>query len=296
MMEYRPIRGSASIYILLIAILSNLFMAILLKLVNSYLVYSIMMIALVVIDIYYLYYFIMDLTLNYRLTQEDQIEISCFWKLRKVNIDLKKVKGFICSDSNIHGIKLSGIGNDKFAYGRNIIDKIGTTYMFVSSNRDVLYLKTEDMCYAISSYGNSRIKEALGRYQISEGIEEYEEMANIELHKDKKFFIPFIIVSVLIVIMILNPFILYLKNRLPGKVPLTFDTSFLPLQWGTGKQFAFKQMTYGVLNMIILFCMYYASYFCAKYDRKTSYRYIYISLLIVLVFLFLQIKILVAFM
>ncbi|MDP4089851.1 MAG: PH domain-containing protein [Bacillota bacterium] len=295
MMEYKPIRGNASIYMLLIAILSNLFIAILLKLVNSYLVYSIMIVALVLIDLYYLYYLVMDFTLRYSLADDDHLIVNCFWKLKKVDIDLKEVRGFMCTSSNIHGIKLSGIGNDKFAYGRNIIDKIGTTYMFVSSSKDVIYLKTGDICYAISSAGNENIRAELKKCSVTEGIEEFVETANAELHKDKKFFIPFIVVSLLIVVMILNPFILYLRNRLPGLMPLTFDTSFLPLQEGTGKQFAFKQMTYGVLNMIILFCMYYASYFCAKYDRKTAYRYIYISLVIVLVFLFLQIRILTTF-
>lgn len=295
MMEYKPTRGSASIYILLIALLSNLFIAILLKLVDSYLIYCILMVALVVIDIYYLYYFIIDVTLHYTLTEDKHLIVYSFWKLKKVDIDLKNVKGYMCSGTNIHGIKLSGIGNDKFAYGRNIIDKIGTTYMYVSSSKDVLYLKTDDMCYALSAVGNEKIKATLNELSISEGIEEYVEAVNVELHKDKKFFIPFIIVSVLIVIMILNPFILYLKNRLPNLMPLTFDTYFMPLTKGTGKQFAFKQMTYGVMNMIILFCMYYASYFCAKYDRKTAYRYIYISLLIVSVFLFLQLKILAAY-
>ena len=293
-MEIRPIRGSASIYMFSIAVLTNAFIGVLFKLVNSYLVYVILMVALVIVDIYYIYYILLNFTLNYRL-ENNYLLISCFWGIKKIRVEISKVKGFTETTGSIHGIKLSGIGNDRFSYGRNIIDKIGTTYMFVSSSKNILYLKTEKICYAISPDKNSEVRNILLKSNIPEFIEEYVENSNTELHKDKKFVIPFSIISILIVLMILNPFILYLRGLLPETMPLNFDASFKKLQEGTGKQFAFKQMTYGVLNMIILFCMYYAAYFCAKYDRKTAYRYLYLSLAVVLVFFFLQIKILITF-
>lgn len=290
-MELKPIRGSASVYMLLIALLTNAFIGVLFKLVNSYPLYIILIVALVIFNIYYVYYFLMNLTLSYTV-KDDHIVISHFWNLKKVQIDLRKLKGFTEANGSIHGIKLSGIGNDRFSFGRNIIDKIGTTYMFVSSSKNVLYLKAEKMCYAISPDKEEIVKKKLLEFGVADYIEDYQEESKVELHKDKKFVIPFTVISVLIVLMILIPFLLYLKGSLPGTMPLTFDASFRPLQEGTGKQFAFKQMTYGVFNMIILFCMYYASYFCAKYDRKTAYRYLYLSLAVVLVFFFLQIKIL----
>jgi len=71
-------------------------------------------------------------------------------------------------------------------------------------------------------------------------------------------------------------------------MPLNFDAKFNPIKIGTGKQFAFTQMIYGVLNMALLFCMYYASYFCAKYDRKSAYKYIYLALIVAMIFLIMQ--------
>jgi hypothetical protein len=277
-----------------IAVLTNAFIGVLFKLVNTYLLYVILLVALILVDLYYMYYFFFNFTLSYKI-QDNYIIISHFWGLRRLRIDIGKVKGFTEESGRIHGIKLSGIGNDRFSFGRNIIDKIGTTYMFVSSSKNILYLKTEQMCYAISPDKDKEIKELLLKNNVPEFIEEYAENTKVELHKDKKFVLPFSIISILIVLMILIPFILYLKGMLPETMPLTFDASFRMLQEGTGKQFAFKQMTYGVLNMIILFCMYYAAYFCAKYDRKTAYRYLYLSLAVVLVFFFLQIKILLTF-
>lgn len=86
--------------------------------------------------------------------------------------------------------------------------------------------------------------------------------------RTKKFLIPFLISSIIIIIMTLNPLILYLCNKLPLSIPLKFNAGFKPILFGSGKQFAFKQMVYGVLNMALLFCMYYAAYFYAKYDKN----------------------------
>lgn len=78
-------------------------------------------------------------------------------------------------------------------------------------------------------------------------------------------------------------------------MPLNFNSNFIAIEYGTGKQFAFNQMMYGIFSMAILFCMYYASYFYAKYDKKYSKRFIYISLGISLILLLIQIKILYTF-
>jgi hypothetical protein len=82
---------------------------------------------------------------------------------------------------------------------------------------------------------------------------------------------------------------------IPNNMPLNFDAKFNPIKMGTSKQFAFTQMIYGVLNMALLFCMYYASYFCAKYDRKSAYKFIYLSLIVAMIFLIMQFKILINF-
>jgi hypothetical protein len=60
---------------------------------------------------------------------------------------------------------------------------------------------------------------------------------------------------------------------------------------GTSKQFVSKQLIYGIINMGILLCMFFAAFSHIKYDEKTAYIYIYISLIIAAVFFFMQIRI-----
>jgi Protein of unknown function (DUF2679). len=292
---FKPVRGGSIFYIILIMALSNVFISALTYLVNSYVIMQLFKVAQIILNLYYLYYLIQNLTLTYIINSENII-INSFWGLRKIVIELNAIQGYKIMNSGIKGVKLSGIGNDKFAFGKSVIDKIGTTHMFTSSSKATIYLKTDNISYAISPKNHVEFKQILDEKKINDCIEEFKANKNIDIYKDKSFFIPFILVTIMIIVLTLNPFILYLKNMLPSQMPLNFNAAFAPNSWGTGKQFVFKQMTYGVLNMIILLCMYYASHFCAKYDKKSAYRYIYIAFITALTFLVLQIRILIKFL
>jgi hypothetical protein len=167
--------------------------------------------------------------------------------------------------------------------------------MFVTTNKTVVYIKASEGIYAVSPENISDFEAVLKQNNINQIEWEKASGKDTNLHKDKTFIIPFFIVSIIITVLTLNPFILYLLQKLPGKMPLNFDSTFIPVDYGTGKQFAFNQMIYGVLNMAILFCMYYASHFYAKYDRKSANRFIYVSLAIAAAFLFIQVRILLTF-
>ncbi|MGL5244668.1 MAG: PH domain-containing protein, partial [Sarcina sp.] len=192
--------------------------------------------------------------------------------------------------------KLSGFGKHKYCFGRAVVDKVGTARMFISNSSKVIYLHTSSISYGLSPERFDEFKDKI----ISKGFRDKEFKVKTynwkEIIKQKNVYIAFIIVSIIIIMMILIPFILYLIGSLPGEMPLAFDVHFIPTVFGTGKQFAFKQMMYGVLNMIFLICMYYAAYFSAKYDKKIACRYIYLSLTSALLFLLVQIQILITYL
>jgi hypothetical protein len=294
MTHFKTSRGSSLTYMLLYGVLVNLFLGVLIRFVNSYMLITLIKIAWISLILYFVYYILLDLSLQY-IVDGEQLIIRAFLGLKQVKINFGDIVGFDVYESNIRGVKLSGIGNDRFSFGRNIIDRIGTTYMFVTSSKGVIYLKTQEIVYGISPKEVEKLKNVLDKKGIENQITDNTVKGNVDLYKDKKFILPFISVTVVIILLTLNPFILYLNHKLPLEMPLSFDASFYPIVMGTGKQFAFKQMTYGVLNMIVLLCMYYAAYFSAKYDKKTAYRYIYAALVTSLTFLLLQIHILITF-
>ncbi|WP_027625056.1 PH domain-containing protein [Clostridium lundense] len=294
MEKFKSIKGQGLPYIIGETILYNLFIILMVIVINSYEFSNLFKIAFIVINIYELHYIFMYISLEYNIADE-YIQISSIFGLKKEKIFFKDIEGYSQSKGEIKGVKLYGHGKDHFALGKSIIDKIGTAKMYVTCNKNIIYLKTQDITYGISPIDGDKFINILNGKKIKQGSWNYSTNKNINLYKDKKFFIPLIVVAVIIIILTLHPFVLYLYNKLPEKMPLSFDANFNPVKIGTGKQFAFKQMTYGVLNMAILFCMYYASYFYAKYDKKSAYKFIYVSLASSLLFFIMQIKVLLNF-
>ena len=291
---YKPKQSYACYYILGVLLIGNLTAAIIAPFTNSYIIVNLLRVFMLCYTIYCVYYLVLALTTKYYITEE-QIKIKCALKLRNIIINFKDIKAYSVKQGIIKGVKLSGIGNNKFAFGKTIVDKIGLTSMFVTNSSRTLYIKTEEISYGLSPEDFDAVENLLKQKNISLGDFDFKINKDIELHKDKRFFIPFIIVTLIIIFITINPFVLYLTQKLPSKMPLSFNQQFYPVEYGTGRQFAFRQMVYGVLNMMILFCMYYTSYFHAKYDKRSAYKYIYISLLISFVFLLIQFNILIQF-
>jgi hypothetical protein len=238
-----------------------------------------------------LYHILLWLTVKYEIT-ETELVILGIGGLKKVIIPFSNINGYTILSGKIKGVKLSGIASNKFALGRSVIKSLGTTRMFVTNDSSVIYLKTDDINYAISPKEVDEFQLLLNKRGIYKTQWEVHFNKPNKLYKDKNFKTLLFLTSILIIIITLNPLVLYLTHNLPNVMPLTFDAAFKPVTMGSDKQFAFAQMTYGALNMALLFCMYYAAYFCAKYDRKTAYRYLYVALGVAALFLFLQLRIL----
>jgi len=256
-------------------------------------IFNILKVIFVICNLYQLYYIALSISLKYVIG--DKFTILAIGGLKKISISYDKIQGYKSSQGKIRGVKLSGYGSNTFALGKFVINKIGITRMLATSNKEIIYLNVEEINYAISPVNSQEFIKDLAKMGVPCIEWEPRVIKNTNFYKEKKIMIPFIAVTVIIVIMILNPFILYLKNKLPGMMPLNFDSAFIPLQRGTGKQFAFTQMTYGALNMTILICMYYASHFYSKYDKKSAPKFIYVSLIIAILFLIMQFRILLKF-
>jgi len=292
--SYTSKRGPGLGSMLLRTALYNILIIILLKFTNSYIVDNLLKLLLVFCNIYQIYYIVLFESIKCTFDSED-LKIYAIWSLKKIVIPLNEIEGYTLSTGTIKGVRLYGIATNNFAMGKFVIDKIGLSRMFVTDNKNIFYIKTKDVNYAVSPVDYKKFEETLISHKLQHIDWRFAANSSYNLHKDKHFFIPLMVVSIIILTLTLNPFILYLKHGIPDIMPLSFDANFSPIKMGTSKQFAFTQMVYGVLNMALLFCMYYASYFCAKYDRKSAYKYIYLSLFVAIIFLIMQLKILINF-
>ncbi|WP_251861881.1 PH domain-containing protein [Clostridium sp. Marseille-Q2269] len=295
MKKFKPMSGSGLISVATTTILYNIAVILIMFLVNSYEIMELLKICLIGLDIYFIYYILMYSTVSYSLDKENMY-INSIFGLKKVVIPIKEIQYYKKQSGYIKSMRISGFSKYYYAIGRNIIDKLGNTYMYVTSNKSILYLKTEKINYGISPQDIEEFESILKQSRIEQGDWNFKLNKNTNIFKDKRYFTPFIIVTIMVLIITLTPIILYLYNLLPSKMPLVFDAKFNPVGFGEGKQFAFKQMMYGALNMVILFCMYYVSYFYSKYDKDYAYKFLYISLFFSTIFLIFQIRILHVFL
>lgn len=291
---YKAAKGVGAYFIIGLMILYDAILIFLINFVSSYEIYNLLKLTLVSINIYQIYYIIICSTLKYSM-DEDNLYITSALGLKNEIISFQSIQMYRKSHGYVRGVKLSGYGKNKFAIGRSFIDKIGNTYMFVTSTKNVIYLKTDTVNYGLSPENFQKFMEELEKRKIR--CFEWENKLNksISINREPKFFIPFIITSIVVLLLTLDPIIMYLYGKLPDKMPVSFDTSFMAVKFGTGKQFAFKQMFYGLLNMGVLFCMYYAGHIYSKYDKKYSYKYIYISLIVAVFYFIMQVRILCTF-
>ncbi|MGG5462635.1 PH domain-containing protein [Clostridium sp. B9] len=289
MTKFRARRGHGVFEVMAYFIVGNLLLAILNDIMNGYLERNLVVLAGIIYSTICIYYILLDLSLVYEVN-DDYLEINCFNGLKKLRIDFKDVNGFLEQDKFINGFKLSGFGKHKYCFGRCVVHNVGLARMFVTCGKKVIYIHTEEISYGLSPEEFEKFKELI----ISKGIKEESfdvKVNNVrEIIKEKGFYVPFIITAIIILAIILIPVILYLTGYMPDNMPLDFDSHFIPCTFGSAKDFVGRQIVYGIMNMILLVCMYYAGHFCAKYDKKLAKRYIYISLAIALVFLGSQIQ------
>lgn len=291
MNKFKPIKGAGLFSIITNSLLYNAIVIITILLVDSYEIVELLKLCVIGLNIYLIYYILMYITMEYSIDDE-KIYINSIFGLKKVSIPINTIQYYRKDSGYIKSIRVSGFSKYYYAIGRNIIDKIGNTYMYVSSNKNIIYLKTDKINYGISPKNMDEFEQKLKERNILESNWNYKISKNTNIFKNKKYLYPFIIVTIVTIIITLNPLVLYLCNELPEKMPLLFNAKFTPLTFGTGKQFAFKQMIYGALNMVILFCMYYVSYFYSKYDKNYAYKFLYIPLILSILFLIMQIRIL----
>jgi len=246
---------------------------------------------LIVFNIYQIYHIAVFATLNYAM-DKDNFYIITFGGIKKVILPFSDMERYIKSGGDINAIRLSGYGKKNFVIGKCFFKKIGLVNMYVTSSKNIFYLKNNYGVYGISPSNFERVEENLISKDIFIGDWYAKVNKSVNLYKDKHFIVPLIISVLIIVFFTMRPAILYYKGLLPSSMPLSFNIKFQPTIIGTSRDFLFKQMSYGAFNTAILLCMYFAAHFSAKHHKKSSYKYLYISLVIALIFFLIQEKIL----
>ena len=158
--SYGSKRGYGLVLMLLTTVLYNILILILLKFTNSYIVANLLKLLLVACNIYQIYYILLFSTLKCKI-DEKNLNIYAIGSFKKVIIPLNEIEGYTMSTGKIKGVKLNGVAASSFVMGRFVIDKIGISRMFVTDNKNVFYIKTKHMNYAVSPLDYKKFEETL---------------------------------------------------------------------------------------------------------------------------------------
>lgn len=287
-------RSFCFILLVILTIISDLVIISASIFIHDYMLNIFLKLFLICFNLYQMYYYILSISLKYSCDEEG-IFISRFFGINKIYIPYGEIEKYTITSGNINAIQLNGYCIKKFALGLCVLDKFGPIRMFVTSNEKIFYLKTTNTTYGLSPENYQDFEANLKEKAVNNGEWQWEANNTSKIYKDNYFKIPLFIVTILILFLTLRPVWLMNTNSLPGSMPLSFNSSFSPTLMGSNKDFVFRQMLYGAFNMAILFCMYYAAYFNARYSKKIAYAYIYVSLIIAFVFIIIQQRILVVF-
>lgn len=287
---YRFEKGWGFLYVLLATILFDIVTVSIIYLNSNYLLIFLLQSILVIFNIHQIYYLLLPVTLNLKIG-ENVVIINMFFGLRKIIIPFKSIIEVENNKLSNKGIKLSGFSSKSFSFGRVFFENIGTIRMFVTNNKNTIVIKTIKDNIAISPIEADRISEIISK-RIKNNILKEKNEIKTKLYKDKYFIIPFMITTILIITFMLRPSLMYISGDLSNlKLPIAFNSEFIPVKYGTAKDFLSNQLILGALNMLIMVCMYFTEHIYSKYDRKASYKYMYIALFVITVFFILQARI-----
>lgn len=290
MKGYKFEKGIGFLYILFATLLFNIVIFTISYFNTSYLLIFLLQSILIIFNIHQIYYLILSKTLNLQIG-ENVIIINMLFGLRKIIIPFKDIIDIQKTNLNNKGIRLSGFSSKGFAYGRLYYETVGTIRMFVTNSKKTIIIKTLKENIAISPIADEEVLGLINKKLKKKNIIE-KKADNISLYKDVYFIIPFMLTTLLILIYMIRPSMMYISGELNNlKLPIAFNPDFIPVKYGTAKDFIFNQLLYGALNMIIMICMYFAESLYSKYDRKSSYKYMYIALFVITVFFILQVRI-----
>lgn len=285
---YKQKPGFGSLYLIIMTVILNFALIFISMFIESYMINLFGLVALICIDIYQLYYIAISFTTRY-IVDKDYITINTFCYLRNIKIAMKDIIEIRRENSKINGMVLDGYGMKKFAFGRIFIENIGTTRAYISDFKNILLIKTTKGNFAISPIDIDGICNDIN----IEDSKKTEDKKVVPLYKDKFFLLPFVTTFFLIIILIIIPLVLGMKdNYALNSMPLSFNERFEPIKWGTYTQFVVNQISYGLITAGILLCMFFTSSVYSKYDRKSCYKYMYLPLIVAIVLLFMQIQIL----
>lgn len=258
-------------------------MGLILRFSESILLKSLMMLLIFVMILLSGYYFVLLKTLYYEIN-DDNVVIGSAFRFLNHTIPLKDIRFFTERITLLNHSGLAGMLSKRFSVGKGYMRGLGKVDMYITSSRKTIYFGTDNKNYAISPENMAAFAQALIKKGIPDKFPQRPLLESDILESDEKLKQYFILNTLMILIYIGVPLVLFYQNALPEYMSIhqldASTISYLPV-----KVFLDRIILVGMsaffLNLLVLL----GGKVYERIDRIYYYRVMLIPLIIVSILL-----------
>lgn len=258
-------------------------MGLILRFSESILLKSLMMLLIFVLIMLSGYYFVLLKTLYYEIN-DDNVVIGSAFRFLNHTIPLKDIRFFTERITLLNHSGLAGMLSKRFSVGKGYMRGLGKVDMYITSSRKTIYFGTDNKNYAISPENMAAFAQALIKKGIPDKFPQRPLLESDILESDEKLKQYFILNTLMILIYIGVPLVLFYQNALPEYMSIhqldASTISYLPV-----KVFLDRIVLVGMsaffLNLLVLL----GGKVYERIDRIYYYRVMLIPLIIVSILL-----------
>lgn len=278
-MKFFPERSQFINNLILVLIGFLVTMGLILRFSDSVLLKSLMMLLIFILILISGYYFVLLKTLYYEINEDNVVIGSAFRFLNHI-IPLKDIRFFTERITLLNHSGLAGMLSKRFSVGKGYMKGLGKVEMYITSSRKTIYFGTDYKNYAISPENMAAFSQALLKKGIPEKFPQRSLLESDILESDEKLKQYFVLNTLMILIYIGVPLVLFYQSALPEYMS-THQLNASTLSYMPVKVFLDRTVLVGISAFFLNLLVFFGGKVYERIDRIYYYRVMLIPLVIV---------------
>lgn len=251
-------------------------MGLILRFSDNILMKSLMMLLIFVLILISGYYLILLRTLYYEIDDE-KIVIGSTFTFMNLKVPLNEVRYYNERITLLNHSGLAGMLSKRFSVGKGYMEGLGKVDMFITSSKKTIYFGTDYGNYAISPENMTAFSHMLAKKGIPDNYPYRPLLEKDIVESDERLKQYFILNTLMLMVYIGVPLILYYRNSLPEYMSIhqlnASTLSYLPV-----KVFVDQTVLWGIAAFFLNVILFFISKIYERVDKIYYYRVMLIPL------------------
>lgn len=253
-------------------------MGFILRFSDHILMKSLMMLLIILLSIISVYYLVFLKTLYYEIT-EDHLIIGSAFKFLNHAIPLRDIRYYTERITLLNHSGFTGMISRRFSVGKGYMRGLGKVDMYITSSKKTIYFGTDSGNYAISPENMKAFSQLLAHHGIQENFPQRPLLEKDIAESDEKLKQYFILNTLMIIVYIGVPLLLYYENYLPGYMS-THQLNVSTISYLPAKVFIDRIVLMGITGFFFNLILFFIAKGYEKIDRIYYYRVMLIPLVL----------------